>query len=91
MLRAIVEKDFRVRLPEELRNSLQIGQELFVAIDKAGQIMLIPQSRVDEILSQTAGMWRGRRDVPADGVEYVNQLRSGRRIKELGILHEESD
>ena len=91
MLRTIVEKDFRVRLPDEILNSLQIGEELFVALDKAGRILLIPQSRVEEILTQTAGLWQGRSDIPADGVEYVNQLRAGRRLKELGVIHEEGD
>jgi len=90
MLRTIVEKDFRVRLPKEIQNTLQIGEELFVALDKAGRIFLIPQSRVEEILGQTAGMWRGRTDVPVDGAAYVNQLRTGRRLQELGVIHEES-
>jgi len=37
-------------------------------------------------LMETFGMWADRTDVPADGVEYVNQLRQGRRLRELGIV-----
>jgi hypothetical protein len=37
-------------------------------------------------LMETFGMWADRIDVPADGVEYVNQLRQGRRLRELGIV-----
>ena len=46
----------------------------------------LPAERVEAILRETFGMWADRIDVPADGVEYVNQLRQGRRLRELGIV-----
>jgi bifunctional DNA-binding transcriptional regulator/antitoxin component of YhaV-PrlF toxin-antitoxin module len=82
----MVEKDYRVTIPNSLRSLLHVGDELLITVNKAGQILLIPASRVDEILEQTAGMWQGRTDVPSDGVEYVNQLRQGHRLEELGIV-----
>jgi bifunctional DNA-binding transcriptional regulator/antitoxin component of YhaV-PrlF toxin-antitoxin module len=80
-----VENDFRITIPEELRRSLEVGQELLVTIDKNGRLILIPESQIEAILQRTAGMWQGRKDIPADGVEYVNQLRQGDRLSDLGI------
>lgn len=85
MLKAILDTDFRITIPEPLRTRLEVGQELFVTIDQANRLVLIPISRVEAILERTAGLWQGRSDIPSDGVEYVNQLRQGRRLVELGV------
>jgi bifunctional DNA-binding transcriptional regulator/antitoxin component of YhaV-PrlF toxin-antitoxin module len=85
MLYTKIENDFRITIPEEMRRSLEVGQELLVTMDKNGRLILIPETKIKEILQQTAGMWQGRDDIPADGVEYVNQLRQGRRLNDLGI------
>ncbi len=77
MLRTTVDQGYRVEIPEALRDSLHVGDEFFVTITKTGQILLIPARRVDEILDQTAGMWQDREDIPADSLEYVNQIRQG--------------
>ena len=86
MLRVKVESDFRITLPESLRPPLHVGDELLITTDPAGRIIMTPEARIRAILEQTAGMWRGRTDIPSDGVEYVNQLRKGRRLRELGIV-----
>ena len=86
MLRVQVESDFKITLPEPLRAPLHVGDELLVTTDAVGRIIITPEARIRAILEQTAGMWSGRTDIPADGVEYVNQLRQGRRLRELGIV-----
>ena len=85
MLRTKVEPDFRITIPEALRPSLQVGDELLVSTDQAGRIIIIPEAHVRAILKRTAGMWRGRGDIASDGVEYVNNLRQARRLRELGV------
>lgn|GEM_PF-1546341 len=75
MLLTRVESDFRITIPESLRLPLHVGDELLITTDHTGRIILIPKARIRAILQQTAGMWRGRQDLPADGVEYVNNLR----------------
>jgi bifunctional DNA-binding transcriptional regulator/antitoxin component of YhaV-PrlF toxin-antitoxin module len=85
MLRAKIEPDFRVTIPEPLRTPLQVGDELLITTDQAGRIIITPEARIRAILQRTAGMWRGRQDVPADGVEYVNNLRQARRLRDLGV------
>lgn len=89
MLRTRVEKNLRITLPESLRSDLHEGEELLVSVDQSGRIVLVPESRVVEILNQTAGMWRGRHDLPAKGVAYVDQLRQGRRLRDLGVEYDE--
>jgi bifunctional DNA-binding transcriptional regulator/antitoxin component of YhaV-PrlF toxin-antitoxin module len=86
MLRTKVEPDFRITIPEPLRPPLQVGDELLVTTDQAGRIIITPEARIRSILQRTAGMWRGREDIPSDGVEYVNNLRRARRLRELGVV-----
>ena len=86
MLRTRVESDYRVAIPEALRPALRVGEELFVTTDDAGRLILIHDAHIRSVLQRTAGMWRGRTDIPADGTEYVNRLRQGRRLNELGVV-----
>jgi bifunctional DNA-binding transcriptional regulator/antitoxin component of YhaV-PrlF toxin-antitoxin module len=86
MLLTKIEPDFRITIPEPLRPLLKVGDELLITTDQAGRIIIIPKAHIRSILQRTAGMWRGRQDVPADGVEYVNNLRQARRLRELGVL-----
>ena len=88
MLRTKVEPDFRISIPESLRPPLQVGDELLVTTDQAGRIIITPEARVRSILQRTAGMWRGRQDIPSDGVDYVNNLRQARRLQELGVVRD---
>ena len=88
MLKAKVEADFRVTIPEALRAQIHIGDEVFVAVPSQGQITLVAKSRVEAILEATAGMWRGRTDQPAEGVDYVNALRQGGRLRDLGVVND---
>ena len=44
-----------------------------------------------EILKQTFGMWANRDDVPAEGVDYVVQMRQTRRWDDLEPLSDAVD
>ncbi|TAH53325.1 MAG: hypothetical protein EYC68_04365 [Chloroflexota bacterium] len=80
-----IESGFRVTVPKKMRNGLKVGDELRVTVDHAGRIILVSEKRMREILQRTAGMWSGRKDIPNDGVAYVNRLRKGRRLRRLGV------
>jgi bifunctional DNA-binding transcriptional regulator/antitoxin component of YhaV-PrlF toxin-antitoxin module len=88
MLRTKIEPDFRITIPESLRPPLKVGDELFITTDQAGRIIITSEARIRAILQRTAGMWRGRQDIPSDGVEYVHNLRQGRRLHDLGVVHD---
>jgi hypothetical protein len=85
MLRTRIDADFRIPIPKTLQAPLHVGDELLITTDPAGRLIIIPEARIRSILERTAGLWRERPDLPADGVEYVNQLRAGRRLRDLGV------
>jgi hypothetical protein len=80
-----IEPGFRITLPENIRALWHVGDEILVIVNSLGSITLIPKARALEILEQTAGLWAGRTDLPEDGIEYVNTLRPGRRLHDLGL------
>ncbi len=83
MILTKIEPDYRITLPETLRTIFNVGDEVIITTTASGIVTLTPKNRVLEILERTAGIWAGRDDVPADGVDYVNELRPGRRLREL--------
>ena len=90
---ARVEEGLLVRLPEVLQSLLRVGDRLRVRADKEGCIVLTPLQKANRVLDETAGLWAGRdvltdHNLPSDGVEYVDQMRSGARLQRLGI-HEQ--
>lgn len=89
MLTITIEDGFRMTLPEELRSTLCVGDELLASQDDDGRIILAAKAEMVQALDEAFGIWADRTDIPKDGVEYVNQIRSGRRFDEVGKrLHE---
>jgi len=82
-----IEKGFRIRLPDELRKWFRVGDKVQVRTDAAGHVILRPSKAIDQILAATAGLWADRTDIPVDGVAYVDQIRYGTRLQELGLAH----
>lgn len=93
MADTVIEFDYHVILPEEVRSHVTVGQRYAVTVNAEGSLVLTPVEQpldlsvIDSILNQTAGMWRDRSDVPQDGVEYVNQLRQARRLENVVDYH----
>ncbi len=86
MIRVLIEDGYRLTVPKELRGKLKVGDEMYVSIDRTGRIVLLSEKRIRAALKHTAGLWRGRKDIPSDGVKYTNRLRRGRRIHRLGVI-----
>jgi bifunctional DNA-binding transcriptional regulator/antitoxin component of YhaV-PrlF toxin-antitoxin module len=87
MNRVLIESGFRVTMPKEVRGGLKVGDEVIVSVDRAGRIVLLSAEQVRTTLQRTAGLWRGRTDIPDDGVKFVNRLRQGRRLRRLGVTN----
>jgi hypothetical protein len=89
MADTIVGPSYEVILPQEVRSHIIVGQRFTVSVSEDGQLVLTPTSSqpasetIDAILDRTAGLWRGRHDIPVDGVEYVDQLRQAHRLNDL--------
>lgn len=90
MMRTKIEKDFRVTIPEPLRDSLKVGDELLINKDDTGRIVLIPEDRIIDILNRTAGLWK-EHSGPKSGVAYVNHLRRRKRLKDLEAIPNEDN
>ena len=86
MNRVQIEAGFRLTVPKELRGDLEVGDDIVLTVDRAGRVVLLAAKRVRATLQRTAGIWQDRKDIPNDGVKYVNRLRRGRRLRRLGVV-----
>lgn len=91
MTKLLVEEGYQLNLPPELRSLAPVGTEFKVTVDETGRIILTPETKLRAVLMETFGMWADRDDLPADGVEFVNDFRRGQRLNELGITNVETD
>ncbi|MCI0557073.1 MAG: hypothetical protein MN733_01150 [Nitrososphaera sp.] len=91
MNRVLIEDGFRLTVPEALRGELEVGDEIFMTVDRAGRIVLLSEKRIRSTLQRTAGLWQDRTDIPNDGVKYMNHLRRGRRLRRLGVINRATD
>jgi len=85
MLTARVNSDYTVKIPNKLRAGLRAGQQVAISRDGQGRLIITPIEQVRAVLQETFGMWADRTDIPADGVEYVDQIRRGSRLDDLGL------
>lgn len=85
MVTTRVNSDYMVEIPNKFRDGLRAGQEVSISLDRQGRLILTPIEQVRAILEETFGMWADRTDIPADGAEYMDQIRRGRRLDDLGL------
>jgi bifunctional DNA-binding transcriptional regulator/antitoxin component of YhaV-PrlF toxin-antitoxin module len=85
MLTARVNPDYTVKIPHKLRTGLRAGQEVAISKDKQGRLIITPIEQVRAALQETFGMWADRDDIPSNSVEYMDQIRSGHRLNDLGL------
>ena len=83
MTTVLITEGHQLSLPPELRQAAPVGAQFQVTVDQAGRIILTPENRVQAILQETFGMWSDRDELPADGVDYVNEIRPGYRLDEV--------
>lgn len=91
MTKVLVEEGYQLNLPPELQSLAPVGTQFEITVDESGRIILTPETKIRAILMETFGMWSDHADVPADGVEFVNDIRQGQRLDELGIPAVETD
>jgi len=83
MMTVTIEDGFRMTLPDELRELFRIGDELVLKREENGQITLTAKTSMQQALDDAFGIWADRTDIPKDGVEFVNQIRSGGRFEDI--------
>ena len=80
-----IENDYQVHLPAEIQKIVPVGARLQISVDEIGRIILSPEPDVVTLLQESFGMWANRTDLPANGVEYVDEIRQGQRLDQFGI------
>ena len=86
-----VDSEFTIRIPAQFREHIKAGQEVAFGVDQLGRLTITPVEVIRERLMETFGMWADRDDIPSDGVGYVNTMRKGHRLDDLGSLHDDTD
>jgi bifunctional DNA-binding transcriptional regulator/antitoxin component of YhaV-PrlF toxin-antitoxin module len=84
MVLAKVGQKYTLSIPAPFRSLLPVGQEVAISADAQGRLIIAPVEQVRSLLMETFGMWTDRTDLPTDSVEYVNGIRRGRRLDEMG-------
>ena len=85
MATVIVSSQYMVQIPKHFRSRLHVGQQVAISVDAQGRLVLTPIEQAQEILDETFGMWADRTDIPKGGIKYMDQIRRGHRLKDLGI------
>ena len=85
MVTVTISSQYTVRIPEDFRARLRVGQQVAISLDAQGRLILTPIEQARAILDQTFGMWKGRTDIPKSGIKYMDKIRRGHRLKDLGL------
>ena len=86
-----VGQKYTLSIPAPFRSLLPVGQEVAISADAQGRLIIAPVEQVRTLLMETFGMWTDRTDLPTDSVEYVNEIRRGRRLDEMGAQSDDAD
>ena len=91
MVTVKITPEYTLNIPAEFRRVLSAGQEVAISADAQGRLIITPVEQIRARLMETFGMWADRLDLPADGVEAVNELRRGQRLDEFEQTRHETD
>jgi bifunctional DNA-binding transcriptional regulator/antitoxin component of YhaV-PrlF toxin-antitoxin module len=80
-----VSSQYTVKIPEHFRSKLRVGQQMAISVDAQGRLILTPLEQAHKILDETFGIWADRTDIPKSGIKYMDQMRRGHRLKDLGL------
>jgi hypothetical protein len=84
MIRTKITREYTLEIPESFRKNLRAGQEVALAMDIQGRMIVTPIEQIRAQLSETFGMWNGRDGIPPDGIAFMDDVRKGRRLKASG-------
>ena len=86
-----VESEYTISIPAQFREYIQVGQEVAFRVDNLGRLTITSVEVIRERLMETFGMWADRDDIPSDGAAYVNAIRKGHRLDDLGLRYNDTD
>ena len=91
MILTKIDQEYTVNIPPPFRSLLPAGQEIAISADTQGRLIITPIEHVRALLMETFGMWADRTDLPAESIDYVDEIRRGQRLDEMGELPDETD
>ena len=77
--------EYTLSIPDRFRKALFAGQEVAISEDAQGRLIITPIEHIRVVLLETFGMWADRVDLPQDGVEYMDEIRRGHRLSQVGL------
>jgi len=80
MVVARITPEYTLKIPDEFRQMIEAGQEVAVSADSQGRLVVTPMEQIRAQLLETFGMWADRDDLPADGIDYMDEIRRGQRL-----------
>ena len=80
MVIARITPEYTLKIPDEFRQMIEAGQEVAVSADSQGRLVVTPMEQIRAQLLETFGMWADRDDLPADGIDYMDEIRRGQRL-----------
>jgi virulence-associated protein VagC len=90
MIVTTISPEYTVNIPNEFRQLLAVGQEVAISADPQGRLIITPIEQIRAILMESFGMWADRTDLPQDSIEYVDDIRRGERLNQLGLPSDET-
>lgn len=85
-----ISSEFTVPIPDEFRAKFAAGQQVVISTDAQGRLVLTPLEQIRARLMETFGMWADRTDLPSDSIAYMDEIRRGQRLEQLGIRADEN-
>ena len=86
-----ISTDHTLDIPDEFRDLFPPGQEVAIATDPQGRLVITPVEQLRSRLLETFGMWGDRTDMAGDGVEYMDAVRRGERLNAAKARGDETD
>ncbi|GIL15011.1 MAG: hypothetical protein BroJett039_01840 [Chloroflexota bacterium] len=86
-----ISPEFTVVIPDEYRKQFSPDDQVAVTVDSQGRLVITHIEQIRELLMETFGMWADRTDIPTDGVAFMDEIRRGTRLDELGIEWNENN
>ena len=85
-----ISPQYTVQIPDEYRSMMAAGEEVAITVDDQGRLIITPIEQIRAALLETFGMWADRTDIPSNGVEYMDEVRRGHRLDDLGLGGDET-
>ncbi len=76
---------YTLHIPDEYHDLIRVGQDVSIAADELGRLVITPIEQIEATLKATFGMWSDRPEAQTDSVDFVSDLRQGNRLDQFAL------